>query len=298
MDRRSLLKILGIIPIGSKFIFSNFCHETCDSAPVNLTGLKSSMKMPNGFCSLWNDLKEGEHLAISGIPSIGKTSVAINILNELCINQRQKCVFFAIEEDSKKIINRLMAVRSEISLSDITSGKLDDYQLDRIVEESKVIANSNLYIDDAGNMKCEDLLRKIKSFKKTNHDLKYVFIDYLQLVGKKKLNYSTVDLMNHFLYELKKVAQSEKIVLITLSQLNRGGDETPLIPKKEQMREITDYELIDKVTLLYRENLSDNQALAIRPSRERINFINFTNQNNSFEHKFAIIDRQSLRIYD
>lgn len=300
MDRRSFLKYLAIVPLLSKLELPSSTSFKPPSGPVKFASNKveSDQVKASGINSSWSELKPGDQMIIGGRPGMGKTLVALNILNTVCIEQGKKCVYFSLQERSEKLVQRLLAIRSGISLSKIEVGKLSRTELQAISSQSNLISEANLYIDDSADADIEVIISKIKDSKRTYADLKYVFIDYFQLISSKRSFSSRSKLIHEALKDLKKLAQDEKLILISLSQINRNYDKYNRVPEVMHLREIKDVSSVDQITLVFRDEYKYSLPTGERTGNEAIDFYNFNNEAKFKSCRMSALNQESGLIYD
>lgn len=167
MFRRDFLKFLAVVPIVGNFDLKNLFEKN----PTLKNDLNEFLvfKAQNhlGLSSIWSDLKTGDHLVIGARPAMGKTSVAMNMLNELSINQKITAVYFGLEDANFAYMNRLLSIRTGIPLAKIKTGKLDDHEYEKLISESKTISGAKFYMDDSTYGSVDGIVSKIKKLKKT-----------------------------------------------------------------------------------------------------------------------------------
>ncbi|HCB45001.1 MAG TPA: hypothetical protein DEP37_01085, partial [Algoriphagus sp.] len=156
-------------------------------------------------------------------PGMGKTSLAVQMMLHASIHQKYPCLFFSIEMSRDDVIGKMLSIHSRTPYQDINLGKVQNW--DSLFESAGQLmgdksSNGKIMFDEYTtdlNQICS-LIRKYKR----NHDIKFVVIDYLQLMtipGK----YGTRDSeLGHCVNTLAYVAKTLDINILALSQLNRG----------------------------------------------------------------------------
>ena len=200
-----------------------------------MTGFKDLDDITEGFLP-------GELICIAGRNSMGATGLALSILNRVCIRDRKHCLYFALAEDARSILSRLIANVS--NKPDIFRPEHEDELKEtlRKIEKSPFSINETAYFVDSIERTCE------KQISKAPVDL--VIVDYHQLIKIGKEDRSLISV------HLKKLARSIKYPIIVLCQLDqsidRRDDRRPLLSDLGSVGEMNHY--ADKVLLMYRED--------------------------------------------
>lgn len=183
--------------------------------------------IPTGFTKLdrlTNGLQKSDLIVLAARPGMGKTSLAMNIIENAALSNDAVCAVFSLEMPEVQIIQRLLCSASNVSMASALSGKLTPNDWKKIVKASEKLKQSRINIDDSSrvtpaeiNSKC----RRIKS--KNNGKLDLVMIDYIQLMssGKKGGEENRVQEVASITRELKIMAKELDVPVIALSQLRR-----------------------------------------------------------------------------
>nr|QCI06106.1 replication helicase subunit [Dicranema revolutum] len=189
---------------------------------------KKSIKFNSSISSGFKDLDDiihsfsrGDLVVIAGRPSMGKTSLAINIAyNTLRKKDIQICIF-SLEMTKIQILHKLISIGSQISAYDIMQGKINKYQWNIIQNICQELLISKIYINDSANISIEEINDIAENISKNNNI--FIIIDYLQLIQAQELKYDNrVEELSYITRQLKILAQKLKIPIIILSQLNRN----------------------------------------------------------------------------
>jgi len=167
--------------------------------------------------NLINKVDLGSFVILAGRPSMGKSSFALNMAINL--SKSIPVLFLSLEVSNIQIGRRAMANLGDISLKDIRSEKPIAYE-SRLIAKNKA-KELKLSLRDTGGITLPTIRNEVKKFKASGGKL--IIIDYIQLikhVGKR--NSSTTDDITAITNELKSLAMEYKIVILGLSQLNRG----------------------------------------------------------------------------
>nr|YP_009774006.1 replicative DNA helicase subunit [Caulacanthus okamurae]QIZ74623.1 replicative DNA helicase subunit [Caulacanthus okamurae] len=170
-----------------------------------------------------NGLPNGDLFVIAGRPSMGKTSLAINIAYNTIMQTKTQVCIFSLEMSRTQILQKLISIGSDISIHHILQGKINKNQWEIIQKICKKLITSGIYVNDTANISVEDIYDISELIHKDINNNMLVIIDYLQLIQSHGLNpKNRVEELSYITRQLKILAQSLDIPIIILSQLNRN----------------------------------------------------------------------------
>lgn len=219
--------------------------------------------VPCGFPDLDNLLagfQKSDLVIIAARPSIGKTSLALDLARQIAVQQKVPVGIFSLEMSSDQLIDRMLAAQSGVDLWRLRTGRLksedgdDDFQ--KIGEAMGILSEAPIFIDDAGSsnvMEMRTMARRLQS----EHNVGVIIVDYLQLMeGRSSGGDNRVNEISEISRALKQLARELNIPIIALSQLSRAVESrSPQIPKLSDLRESGSIEQdADIVIFLYRED--------------------------------------------
>ena len=222
----------------------------------DLIGISSGFKAIDGVTQ---GLKPEELIVIAGRPSMGKTSLAMNIAENVAKEEDGCVLVFSLEMSSQSLTSRMIGSMAGISQQSIRLGRnLTDRQWEKIVEKSKRLGDMNIFIDDTANINPMEIRAKsrrlAKQFRKEG-GVKLIVIDYIQLMQMPGRNDNRVNELSDISRALKHLAKEVKAPVIVLSQLNRSVEQRP--NKRPQMSDLRDSGAIeqdaDLIFMLYRD---------------------------------------------
>lgn len=227
-----------------------------------LAGEKSSQGISTGYEELdrmSNGLKPGEMFVIAARPSMGKTSLMMNIVEHVCIDQSKPSLIFSCEMSSFQIVQRLVFSRARYALSKLTRGyKPDKGDLTRIQRAAMEVSNARMFIDDTPGITINEVRAKARR-KKRDEGLEFIAIDYLQLMKSrtKQAENSREREIAEISAGIKGLAKELQVPIVILAQLNRGPEtrsgKSVGVPRMSDLRESGSIEQdADLVGLLYR----------------------------------------------
>ena len=222
----------------------------------DLVGISSGFKAIDGVTQ---GLKPEELIVIAGRPSMGKTSLAMNIAENVAKEEDGCVLVFSLEMSSQSLTSRMIGSMAGISQQSIMLGRnLTDRQWEKIVEKSRRLGDMNIFIDDTANINPMEIRAKsrrlAKQFRKEG-GVKLIVIDYIQLMQMPGRNDNRVNELSDISRALKHLAKEVKAPVIVLSQLNRSVEQRP--NKRPQMSDLRDSGAIeqdaDLIFMLYRD---------------------------------------------
>ena len=223
-----------------------------------LTGLSTGFpdldKMTTG-------LHPGEMVVIAARPSMGKTSLAMNMAEAVAIDQKIPVGVFSLEMTADSLVLRMLCSRARVNLRNIRDGFLAERDFPRLTGAAGKLAGSPLFIDDTPGLSILQLRARARRMAQ-QHNIKLIVIDYLQLLHStsrraENRQQEIADISNG----VKALAKELSIPVIVLSQLNRELEKDKnRKPRLSDLRESGSIEQdADLVALLYKAAVSDDE---------------------------------------
>lgn len=258
-------------------------EEVMRNFQMLLSKEKQSLGLSTGFEVLdrkSGGLKPGEMFVVAARPSMGKTSLMMNIVENICLDQGKPSMVFSCEMSSVQLIQRLLFARAKFVASQISRGYTPKKQeLERIRNASMQIMSSKLFIDDTAGISINELRAKARR-KKRDEGLEFIAIDYLQLMKSRtrQAENSREREIAEISGGIKALAKELNIPILILAQLNRGPEgragKSLGIPRMSDLRESGAIEQdADLVGLLYRKKYyaeSDEDRAALEGVAELV----------------------------
>ena len=219
------------------------------------TGFTDLDKMTSG-------LHGGEMVVIAARPSMGKTSLAMNIAEHVAIEQRLPVGVFSLEMTSESLVLRMLCSRSRVNLRNVREGFLAERDFPKLTGSAGKLANAPLFIDDSSALSILQLRAKARRMWQ-QYGIKLFVVDYLQLL------HSTARRAENRQQEIadissgiKSLAKELSVPVIVLSQLNRELErEKNRKPRLSDLRESGAIEQdADVVGLLYKPSSDDEES--------------------------------------
>jgi replicative DNA helicase len=220
--------------------------------------------VPTGFAdldALTNGLHSGQMIVIAARPAIGKSTLALDFARAAAIRHQMATVLFSLEMGRNEITMRLLSAESRVPLANMRNGQLDDDDWARLARRMGEVADAPLFIDDSPNMSLMEIRAKCRRLKQ-RHDLKFVIIDYLQLMSSPKRVENRQQEVSEMSRSLKLLAKELDVPVVALSQLNRSpeqrSDKKPLLSDLRESGSIEQDS--DVVILLHREDFYERES--------------------------------------
>lgn len=217
-----------------------------------VTGLSTGYQaLDNLTCGL----QSGEMIVIAGRPSMGKTSLALNIAEHMGVVEKMPLAIFSLETSRQQLAERFMCSSSEIDAQAVRKGLLSTEDHQKLVATCGLLSEAPIYIDDSSSLTPLELRAKARRLKGL-YDIRAIFIDYLQLMhvgGKVESRQQEIAVISRY---IKGLARELNIPVVVLSQLNRAPEgREGHRPRMSDLRESGSIEQdADMVILLHRED--------------------------------------------
>lgn len=200
--------------------------------------------VPTGFKDLDNllaGLQKSDLVILASRPSMGKTSLAMNIATNIAINKKVPVGIFSLEMSRDQLIDRLIATLSNVDLWKLRTGKLtaegENNDFERIQHAMGILSEAPIFVDDsslANILQMKAMARRLQA----EHGLGLIIVDYLQLMEPRNPAVSIVQQVSEVSRSLKGLARELNIPVLALSQLSRAVEHrVPQIPRLADLRE-------------------------------------------------------------
>jgi len=225
--------------------------------------------LPTGYDDLDNllaGLQKSDLVVLAARPSVGKTSLALDIARQCATKSKASVGIFSLEMSKEQLVDRLLCAEAGVALWKMRTGRLSDRAEDddfpRIGHAMGVLSESNIYIDDTPNSNAMEIRTKARRLQ-MEHGLDLLIIDYLQLMEGRAKNENRVQEISEITRALKGIARELNIPVLALSQLSRAVEQSrPAIPKLAHLRESGSIEQdADVVIFIYRKATDRNYRI-------------------------------------
>jgi replicative DNA helicase len=208
------------------------------------------------FDNITAGLQPSDLIIIAGRPSMGKTSLALNMAYNAALGDKLGVAVFSLEMSRLQLGIRLLGLDAMIDASRLRRGSLQDDEWGRLTDAANRLSELPLYIDDTSGLSVLELKAKARRLKK-RFGISLLVIDYLQLMQSKKSTESRQQEISDISRSLKALAKDLNIPVVALSQLNRKVEDRPnKRPILADLRESGAIEQdADLILFIYREEL-------------------------------------------
>ena len=190
------------------------------------TGYKRLDKMTHG-------LQPGALIVLAARPGMGKTSLAMNLVEHASLNSGKTCAVFSLEMPRSEIVQRLICSYAKVSMQKALDGALDAKEWKKLMLASDQLKKSKIYIDDSSRVTPAEILSKCRRLKSANGSLDMIMIDYIQLMSSGDSKMAGAENRQQEIAsitrDLKIMAKELGVPVIALSQLRRIQSKEPTL---------------------------------------------------------------------
>lgn len=206
----------------------------------------------------------GEMIVLAARPSVGKTSFAMNIAENVAIpgpsNPEPKAVLvFSLEMSSESLAQRVLCSRAGVNMNKLRDGFSSREEQQSIVEAAGEIKKAEIIVDDQGSLNVLEVRAKARRVSSRHDNLGLVVVDYLQLIAGMDNRASRENQIAEISRGLKSMAKELSVPVLVLSQLNRESEKEKREPRMSDLRESGAIEQDADVVLLLHRPRSDDQ---------------------------------------
>lgn len=225
-----------------------------------------------GFADLDDALagmQKSNLLILAARPSVGKTSLGLNIAEHVAVKSKRPVGFFALEMSREELVDRLLISKADIDAWKLKTGKLSEDDFTKLSNAMGELAEAPLYIDDTPALSILEMRTKARRLQ-VEHGLDLLVVDYMQLAKSRNLE-NRVQEVSEISQGLKNLARELKIPVLALSQLSRavetrGGNK----PQLSDLRDSGSIEQdADVVMFLWREDPDNPENMMLDIAKHR-----------------------------
>ena len=200
-------------------------------------------------------LQRDDLIVLAARPSLGKTSLALNIARNAAVNQRAHIALLSLEMSREAVVQRLLSNESGIDSRRVRLGHFSEQDEIRIMEASGILSEAPIYIDDSPQSRTIDIRSKTRRLD-FEHGIDLIIVDYLQLLQGESRNETRVQEISQITRSLKTLARELHVPVLAISQLSRAVEwRASHIPQLADLRESGSIEQdADVVIFIYRDD--------------------------------------------
>jgi replicative DNA helicase len=214
--------------------------------------------VPSGFADLDRKtagFQRSDLVVIAGRPSMGKTSLALNIMENAAIRHKIPCAIFSLEMSHEQLVQRVLCSQARVESHALRTGFLKESQWRYLTDAAGRLADAPIYIDDTPGISLMEMRAKARRLK-SKIDVGLVVVDYLQLAHGYQNSENRQQEISQISRGLKSLAKELNIPVLALSQLSRAVEQREgRRPVLSDLRESGAIEQdADLVMFIYRES--------------------------------------------
>ena len=226
---------------------------------AGITGVSTGFK---DLDNLTSGLQESDLVVIAGRPSMGKTSLAMNLAENAAVGSKLPVAVFSMEMPGQQLAMRMLSSLGRINAHRVRTGQLHQEDWPRLTSAMGLLDQAPIFVDDSAALTPSELRSRVRRLTREHGKLGLVIVDYLQLMqtGESAEN-RTVEVSN-ITRALKIIAKEARVPVAVLSQLNRGLEQRP--NKRPIMSDLRESGAIeqdaDLILFIYRDEVYNEDS--------------------------------------
>jgi replicative DNA helicase len=197
-----------------------------------LTGISTGFKVLDEMTS---GLQAGDLIIVAGRPSMGKTTLAVNIAENAALGSNKAAAIFSMEMSAESLTLRMISSLGRINQGHLRSGRLNEDDWPRIDSAMTQLGAAKIYVDETPALTPTEVRARARRLKR-ERGLDLIVVDYLQLMQVAGTKENRATEISEISRSLKALAKELKVPVIALSQLNRGVEQR--VEKKPVMSDL------------------------------------------------------------
>jgi len=230
-------------------------YESKEGITGVATGFRDLDRMTSGF-------QEADLVVIAGRPSMGKTSLAMNVAESAAVGAKLPVAVFSMEMPGQQLAMRMLASLGRINAHRVRTGQLHQEDWPRLTSAMGLLDEAPIYVDDTPALTPLELRARIRRLMREHGQLGMVIVDYLQLMQTGENNENRAVEVANITRALKVIAKESRVPVVVLSQLNRGLEQRP--NKRPIMSDLRESGAIeqdaDLILFIYRDEVYNEDS--------------------------------------
>jgi len=221
--------------------------------------------LPTGFTDFdeqTSGLQKGDMVVVAGRPSMGKTSFAMNMVENAAISTGLPIAVFSMEMPGESLAMRMLSSIGRINAHKVRTGKLSDEDWPKLTHAVGILAEAKIFIDDTPALSPNELRAKTRRLSREVGNLGLIVIDYLQLMQVPSNSENRTSEISEISRSLKGLAKEMDCPVVALSQLNRSLEQRP--NKRPVMSDLRESGAIeqdaDLIVFIYRDEVYNEDS--------------------------------------
>jgi replicative DNA helicase len=221
--------------------------------PDRISGLQTHY---SDFDDKTQGLQKGDLVIVAGRPSMGKTTFAMNIAENIALKTKKNVAVFSLEMPADQLMMRMLSSVGRINAQKLRSGRLDTQDWSNFTTAVHRLNEAGIFVDETAALSPLELRSRARRLKR-EHNIDLIVIDYLQLMRGNTPTANRTEEISEISRSLKALAKELEVPVIALSQLNRSLEQRPdKRPKMSDLRESGAIEQdADLILFIYRDEV-------------------------------------------
>jgi len=249
-DRIGFADIKELLPQVAERIDQLFQRDN----PSDVTGIPTGYK---DLDMMTSGLQPGDLIIVAGRPSMGKTSLALNMCEYVSVDTGLPTAVFSMEMASTQLVSRLIGSVGKLNQHKMRTGQLDDNDWEKLSYALGQLNEAPIFIDEGSALNPYEVRARARRLHKQCGRLGLIVIDYLQLMGSAGSTENRATEISEISRSLKALAKELNVPVIALSQLNRSVEQRP--DKRPVMSDLRESGAIeqdaDVIMFIYRDEV-------------------------------------------
>jgi replicative DNA helicase len=211
---------------------------------------------------LTSGLQPADLIIVAGRPSMGKTTIAMNMAEHIAIKGDKPVAVFSMEMPGDSLAMRMMSSLGRIDQHKIRTGKLENDDWPRLTSAISMLSETKLFIDDTPALTTTEVRSRARRLTREHGQLGLIVLDYLQLMQSPSSGDNRVQQISDISRGLKALAKELNVPIVALSQLNRNLEQRP--NKRPVMSDLRESGAIeqdaDLIVFVYRDEVYNEDS--------------------------------------
>jgi len=229
------------------------------NSDATITGVSTGL---HDFDEMTSGLQPSDLIIVAGRPSMGKTTFAMNVAENVALGSGRPVAVFSMEMPADSLTLRMISSLGRIDQHKVRTGKLSDEDWPRLTSAVNMLSNAKIFIDDTAAMSPTEVRARARRLKREQGDLGLIVLDYLQLMQCPSSSENRATEISAISRGLKALAKELEVPVMALSQLNRNLEQRPnKRPVMSDLRESGSIEQdADLVVFIYRDEVYNEDS--------------------------------------
>ena len=237
-------------------VLGQYFEETGFAPAVEAGRIASVLTGFAGLDEILGGLQRSDLIILGARPSLGKTSLALNIARNAAVDQRAHVAIFSLEMSKEQLVQRLISSQSGINTQRLRLWyEHPERETQMIMEATGILSEAPIYIDDSSILPVREMWSKARRLH-NEHGIDLIILDHLQIIPSTQRYENRVQEMSEYSRNLKALAKELKVPVLAVSQLSRAVEQrSPRTPLLSDLRDSGSLEQDADVVMLDRKSV-------------------------------------------